>query len=64
MDRAEILTFHETLIPAGLDAPLPWWRELYSKAVETHRSIDRQLMLATEDDIDALKERKSCQSLR
>ena len=31
---------------------------VHRKAVEAHRAIDMQLMLATGDDLDAMKERK------
>lgn len=40
------------------ESPLPWWMEVHHKAREAHRSIDMQLMLATGDDLEAMKERK------
>ena len=40
-------------------APLPWWMQVHEKARDTHRAIDMQLMLATGDDLEAAKERKS-----
>jgi hypothetical protein len=46
------------------DAPLPLWIELHQKAVETHRSIDMQIVQATTSDLNAFKERKrACLSI-
>lgn len=58
----ELLHIHREMFSVIQDAnaPLPWWAKLHKKAVETHRSLDRQLMLATGEDLEALKERKSC----
>jgi len=38
--------------------PPAWFSDLHRKALEAHRTIDMQLMLATGDDLDAMKERK------
>lgn len=40
------------------DIPLPWWTHIHERAKDTHRTIDMQLMLATGDDLEAIKERK------
>lgn len=41
------------------EIPLPVWARVRDKAKETHRAIDMQLMLATGDDLEAMRERKS-----
>jgi hypothetical protein len=38
--------------------PPAWFADLHRKAVEAHRTIDMQLMLATGDDLEARKERR------
>jgi hypothetical protein len=38
--------------------PPAWFADLHRRAVQAHRTIDMQLMLATGDDLDAFKERK------
>lgn len=55
MDAALHRQFHA-------NPPSPhWWAKIARAAIEVHREIDRQLMLATGDDLVAWKERKSCQ---
>lgn len=45
--------------PEHAVAPLEWWQWVHQEAVKAHRTIDMQLMLATGDDLEAMKERKS-----
>lgn len=44
--------------PEHADAPLEWWQWVHQEAVRAHRTIDEQLMLATGDDLVAMKERR------
>ena len=44
------------------DFPVPLLPVLHEKARETHRSLDMQVMLATGDDLETIKERKACLS--